>query len=114
MIQLTTCRRSFLKSIGLAAASLAIPRTIFAAPKTSSPNILFIMSDDHAAPAISAYNGLFAEAAPTPNIDRIARQGMIFKNCFCTNSICTPSRAAIFTGKYSHKNGVYKFTASKL
>lgn len=75
------------------------------------PNILFIMSDDHAAPAISAYGGFLAEAAPTPNIDRLAKEGMLFRNCFCTNSICTPSRAVIFTGKYSHINGVYKFTA---
>jgi len=69
------------------------------------------MSDDHAAPAISAYGGFLAKAAPTPNIDRIAKSGMLFENCFVTNSICTPSRAAIFTGKYAHANGVYKFTA---
>jgi len=75
------------------------------------PNILYIMSDDHAAPAISAYGGFLAEAAPTPHIDRLADEGMLFRNCFCTNSICTPSRAVIFTGKYSHVNGVYKFTA---
>ncbi len=75
------------------------------------PNILYIMSDDHAAPAISAYGGFLAAAAPTPNIDRLAQEGMLFRNCFCTNSICTPSRAVIFTGKYSHINGVYKFTA---
>ena len=75
------------------------------------PNILFIMSDDHAAPAISAYGSILARPAPTPNIDRIAKGGMRLNNCFCTNSICTPSRAAIWTGKYSHANGVYKFTA---
>lgn len=70
------------------------------------PNILFIMSDDHAAPAISAYGGFLAEFAKTSNIDRLAKEGMRFDNCFCTNSICTPSRAAILTGKYSHKNSV--------
>ncbi len=75
------------------------------------PNVLFIMSDDHAAPAISAYRGFLADAAPTPQIDRLAKEGMLFRNCFCTNSICTPSRAVIFTGTYSHVNGVYKFTA---
>jgi arylsulfatase A-like enzyme len=64
------------------------------------------MSDDHAAPAISAYGGFLAEVAKTPNIDRLAKEGMRFDNCFCTNSICTPSRAVILTGKYSHKNGV--------
>jgi len=75
------------------------------------PNILYIMSDDHAAPAISAYGSILAGPAPTPNIDRIAKGGMRLDNCFCTNSICTPSRASIWTGKYSHANGVYKFTA---
>jgi len=60
------------------------------------------MSDDHAAPAVSCYGGKLNK---TPNIDRIANEGMRFDNCFCTNSICTPSRATILTGKYSHKNG---------
>ena len=69
------------------------------------PNILFIMADDHAFQAISAYGGPLAELAPTPNIDRIADAGMLFNRCFVTNSICGPSRATIFTGKYSHKNG---------
>lgn len=71
------------------------------------PNIIFMMSDDHAAPAISAYGGFLADAFKTPNIDRIANEGMLFRNTFCTNSICTPSRAVILTGKHSHKNGVY-------
>jgi arylsulfatase A-like enzyme len=75
------------------------------------PNILFIMSDDHTSQAISAYGGVLADVCPTPNIDRLAKEGMLFRNCFVTNSICTPSRAAIITGKYAHKNGVYKFTA---
>ena len=68
------------------------------------PNILFMMADDHASHAISAYGSRINQ---TPNIDRIAKGGMRFDNCFCTNSICTPSRAAILTGQYSHKNGVY-------
>jgi len=67
------------------------------------PNILYIMSDDHAANAISAYG---SRVNRTPNIDRIARGGMRMENCFCTNSICTPSRAVILTGQYSHINGV--------
>ena len=75
------------------------------------PNVLFIMSDDHCAQAVSAYGGMLAKIAPTPNIDRLAKEGMLFRNSFVTNSICTPSRATIFTGKYSHRNGVYKFTA---
>ncbi|HZS07062.1 MAG TPA: sulfatase [Blastocatellia bacterium] len=70
------------------------------------PNIIFIMSDDHAAHAISAYGSRLIR---TPNIDRLAKEGMRFDNCFVTNSICTPSRAAILTGRYSHLNGVPVF-----
>lgn len=67
------------------------------------PNIIFIMSDDHAAHAMSCYS---SHVNKTPNIDRIAEEGMRFDRCFCTNSICTPSRAAILTGLYNHVNGV--------
>ena len=67
------------------------------------PNIVFIMADDHAAHAMSCYG---SRINSTPNIDRIAEGGIILQNCFCTNSICTPSRASILTGKYSHLNGV--------
>jgi len=66
------------------------------------PNILFIMSDDHAYQAISAYSNRLIE---TPNIDRIADEGMLFTNACVTNSICAPSRAVILTGKHSHLNG---------
>jgi arylsulfatase A-like enzyme len=66
------------------------------------PNILFIFADDHAAHAISAYGSQINE---TPNIDRLANEGMRFDNCFVTNSICGPSRAVILTGKYRHMNG---------
>ena len=69
------------------------------------PNILFIFSDDHAPHAIGAYNGWLKSVNPTPNIDKLAAQGMLFENSFCTNSICGPSRAVIQTGKHSHKNG---------
>jgi arylsulfatase A-like enzyme len=72
------------------------------------PNIIFIMTDDHAAHAISAYG---SKINITPNMDRLAKEGMRFSNCFVENSICTPSRAAILTGKYSHKNGVPVFNA---
>jgi len=68
------------------------------------PNILYIMADDHASHAISAYGSVINK---TPNLDRIASGGIRLTNCFCTNSICTPSRAAILTGQYSNKNGVY-------
>ena len=66
------------------------------------PNILFIMSDDHAYQAISAYDDRLIE---TPNIDRIAQEGILFTNASVTNSICAPSRAVILTGKHSHLNG---------
>ena len=75
--------------------------------KATKPNIIYIMSDDHASAAISAYGSWLAKAAPTPNIDRLAKQGMRFTSSLVTNSICTPCRAAILTGQYSHKNGVY-------
>ena len=71
-------------------------------PKPHRPNILFIMSDDHAYQAISAYSNRLIE---TPNIDRLADQGMIFTNACVTNSICAPSRATILTGKHTHING---------
>src|SRR2546422_313999 len=77
------------------------------AKKTKRPNILFIMSDDHASAAISAYGSWLTKIHRTPNIDRLAKQGMRFTNCCVTNSICTPCRAAILTGQYSHVNKVY-------
>jgi arylsulfatase A-like enzyme len=67
------------------------------------PNIVFIMADDHAARAIGAYGSRINE---TPGMDRLAAEGMRLDNCFCTNSLCSPSRAAILTGTYSHVNGV--------
>ncbi|WP_299120764.1 sulfatase [uncultured Winogradskyella sp.] len=69
------------------------------------PNIVYIMADDHAEQAISAYGHPISQLAPTPNIDRIATEGALFKNNFCTNSICGPSRAVVLTGKFSHVNG---------
>lgn len=67
------------------------------------PNILFVLADDHAAHAISAYGSVINK---TPNIDRLANEGIRFANAFCTNSICAPSRAAFLTGTYNHVNGV--------
>ena len=66
------------------------------------PNIIFIMSDDHAAHAISAYG---SKVNKTPQLDRLASEGIRFDNCFVTNSLCAPGRAVILTGKYSHING---------
>jgi arylsulfatase A-like enzyme len=74
---------------------------IFAQQK--SPNILYIMSDDHDNDAISAYNKQFVS---TPNIDRLAKEGMRFNKAFVANSICSPARATLLTGQFSHKNGV--------
>jgi arylsulfatase A-like enzyme len=73
------------------------------------PNIIFLYSDDHAAHAVSAYRQYLPYSFPlpaTPNIDRIAREGMLFRNAFATNSICGPARAAVLTGEYGHLTGV--------
>ncbi len=70
--------------------------------RNKKPNIIFIMTDDHARQAISAYGSYRNE---TPNIDRLANEGMLFENAYVTNSICAPSRAVILTGKHSHING---------
>ncbi len=77
------------------------------AQEKKQPNILFIMSDDHCDRAIGVYGGRLAPLNPTPNLDKLAANGMLFENVFCTNSICTPSRATIMTGQYSHTNKVY-------
>jgi arylsulfatase A-like enzyme len=70
------------------------------------PNIIWIFSDDHAFQAISAYKSRFANLAPTPNIDRLAKNGMRFDRSHVANSICAPARACVLTGQHSHKNGV--------
>jgi len=88
----------------LALAVLLLPSITSA---TEQPNILYIMSDDHAAHAISAYGSRLAKVAPTPNIDRLAKEGALFTNAFCTNSICSPSRACVLTGQYNHVNGAF-------
>jgi arylsulfatase A-like enzyme len=76
-----------------------------AEPERVRPNILFVFTDDHAPHAIGAYGGHLAGVAPTENIDRLAREGILFRNAFVTNSICVPSRATILTGTHSHING---------
>lgn len=70
------------------------------------PNILFIMSDDHTARAWGIYGGILKDYVHTPNIQRLASEGCVLENCLVSNSICTPSRATILTGQYSHINGV--------
>ena len=79
---------------------------LLSAAPTKQPNIVFIFSDDHAYQAISAY-GDARKLIQTPNIDRIANEGMRFDRALVTNSICGPSRAVILTGKYSHLNGFF-------
>lgn len=96
-------RRS-LFSLPLACGPLA--RLAQGAPGRPRPNILYMMTDDHAAQAISCYGSKINQ---TPNLDRIAKEGMRMDRVFATNSICTPSRATILTGKYSHMNGVPVF-----
>ena len=109
-------RRTFLKKLGSAgAAAGSLPLVSSFGSLTSCrtgrgrkhPNILFIMSDDHAANAIGCYGSHLAGTVQTPNLDRLAVEGVRLSNCFCTNSICAPSRATILTGQYSHVNGVF-------
>ncbi|MCF7567916.1 sulfatase [Sabulilitoribacter arenilitoris] len=71
------------------------------------PNILFIMSDDHTSQAWGIYGGVLKDYVQNANITRLANEGTVLNNAFCTNSICVPSRASILTGQYSQKNGVY-------
>ena len=83
--------------------------SVFAQDK---PNIIFIMSDDHTSQAVGVYGSRLAKLNPTPTLDAFAKEGIIMKNAFCTNAICTPSRAAIMTGQYNHINGVYDLGGS--
>jgi arylsulfatase A-like enzyme len=92
---------------GLFIAVTLLPTTVLAqTQRAGRPNIIYIMSDDHAAHAIGVYG---SRVNKTPHLDRLAREGALLTNVFATNSICTPSRAAILTGQYSHINGVTMF-----
>lgn len=77
------------------------------ADKQSRPNILFIMADDHTSQAWGIYGGVLKDFVKNTNIKRLADEGVVLNNSFCTNSICVPSRAAIMTGQFSNRNGVY-------
>lgn len=92
----------------LATLAVALVATLACTPSSGAtkPNILFIMSDDHTSQAVGAYGGRLARLNPTPTIDRLAREGVLMRNAFCVNAICTPSRANIITGLHSHRNGV--------
>jgi len=99
-------RREFLRKALGGVASLALaPMAATAKRPSKRPNILFIMADDHTSQAWGCYGGRLAKLNPTKQIDRIRAQGALLRNCFCTNSICVPSRASILTGQYSHVNG---------
>ena len=76
--------------------------------ENTKPNIIYIMADDLTTQAISSYGGIYKDIAPTPNIDKIATDGMLFQDVMCTNAICGPSRASILTGNYSNINQYYK------
>ena len=95
----------------IARLALALPLVLVAgtAGAQGRPNIVFLFSDDHAAHAISAYRAHLpygARLPDTPNLDRLAADGMLFRNAFVTNSICGPARATVLTGQYGHLNGV--------
>ncbi len=101
-------RREFLRAAGTAAvAALAASGAVVHGRERERPNILFMMADDHSTNAIKSYGSHLSGVVHTDNIDRLGREGTRLEACLCTNSICTPSRAAILTGKYSHKNGTY-------
>ncbi|MDU0354341.1 sulfatase-like hydrolase/transferase [Paraglaciecola aquimarina] len=96
----------FLASCGDSANDVqAQSKEVVKSPKKQY-NVLYIMTDDHAAQAIGTYGGRLAKLNPTPNLDKLASEGMVFDNAFVTNSICSPSRATILTGQYSQTNGV--------
>src|SRR3546814_12124733 len=92
----------------LSVAALALPLLLAGAAQAKPaerPNIVYIMSDDHAYQAISAYGSVLSKLAPTPNIDRIAKNGAIFTNSFVGNSLCGPSRATLPKGRQSNEHG---------
>ena len=104
--RLQTPLQSPVACTGFFSPASSLPFRCGTAIAADRPNIIFIMTDDHAAHAISAYG---SRVNKTPHLDRIAKEGALFENVFATNSICTPSRAAILTGQYSHINGVTVF-----
>lgn len=107
-------KTNFLQRTALGIVSLSMGSHLWAAseteketPQPQRPNILFILSDDHTSQAWGIYGGVLADYAHNPNIRRLANEGTVLDNCFCTNSISAPSRATMLTGLYSHRNGLY-------
>lgn len=107
-------KTNFLQRTALGIVSLSMGSHLWAAseteketPQPQRPNIPFILSDDHTSQAWGIYGGVLADYAHNPNIRRLANEGTVLDNCFCTNSISAPSRATMLTGLYSHRNGLY-------
>lgn len=95
------------RMLHIATVLLLAPLSLLqAAERTNAPNILFILTDDHALEGIGAYDSWLKDYVQTPTLDRLAAEGMRFNNLCCNDSICSPSRASILTGQYNHKNGV--------
>lgn len=105
-MQAKMTRRGFLTGASAMVALSGCGDSLLRLARDRKLNILFIMTDDHAAHAISCYG---SKVNQTPNLDRLAKEGMRCEGVMCTNPICTPSRAGILTGRYSHKNGVPVF-----
>ncbi|NND78685.1 MAG: sulfatase [Maribacter sp.] len=97
----------YLVLISLLIVSSCASKTESQEKSEEQPNILFILSDDHTSQAWGVYGGLLADYVQNKNINRLASEGTVLNNAFCTNSICTPSRGSILTGQYSHINQVY-------
>ncbi len=97
-------RRKFIKDVSIVTAGIALsPYLMDSFAKDKRYNFIFIMTDDHAYQSISSYG---SKINKTPNIDRLAKEGVLFEQSFVTNSICGPSRACMLTGKYNHLNGM--------
>ena len=98
-------KNNFLRLWAIALA-LFTASSLLAEKPSVKPNILFVFSDDHAWQSIGAYQSRLKDIANTPNIDQLAKEGMLFRKCYVTNALCGPSRATVLTGKYGHLNGV--------
>jgi arylsulfatase A-like enzyme len=100
-------RRDFIKAAGVGLSGLVLPGCVSSLEGMAKgrPNIVFIFTDDHTSQSIGAYGSRLAGLNTTPNIDRIAKEGMLFEKFFVGNSICAPSRATLLTGKHSHMHG---------
>ncbi|MCL6265285.1 sulfatase [Flagellimonas myxillae] len=97
--------KNYLLYVGLILLASCAPKT--EQEEVEQPNILFILSDDHTSQSWGLYGGILQDYVKNENLNRLAQEGALLNNAFCTNSICTPSRGSILTGQYSHVNQVY-------